>query len=253
MLKEIGRVEAIFRYPVKSMRGERLDVAHLGWHGIEGDRRLALQRMEDRGGFPWLTASKLPALVLFTPQCCDNPSSDHQSSKGAQGNLPSHVRTPEGGVLPIFSDKLAEEIGRRHGAPVQMMHMNHGVFDDATVSVIATETVDEIGRLSGVSSDVRRFRPNVLVRLARPAPFQEDEWVDAALIFGEGGHAPVVAVTKLDERCSMVNLDPDSATPNPEVLKAVVRVRDNNAGVYGTVVSIGRLEAGQRIFLRRAN
>jgi len=57
MPTEIGQVEAIFRYPVKSMRGEQLEVANLGWHGLEGDRRLAFRRMADRSGMPWLTAS----------------------------------------------------------------------------------------------------------------------------------------------------------------------------------------------------
>ena len=61
---EIGRVEAIFRYPVKSMAGERLEVANLGWHGLDGDRRLAFRRIDDRSGMPWLTASKLPDLLL---------------------------------------------------------------------------------------------------------------------------------------------------------------------------------------------
>ena len=41
---EIGQIEAIYRYPVKSMRGERVDAATLGWHGIDGDRRLAFRR-----------------------------------------------------------------------------------------------------------------------------------------------------------------------------------------------------------------
>ena len=49
---EIGQVEAIYRYPVKSMRGERLEAATLGWSGIEGDRRLAFRRVEDRSGNP---------------------------------------------------------------------------------------------------------------------------------------------------------------------------------------------------------
>jgi len=51
MVIEIGKVEAIFRYPVKSMGGEQFEVAELGWHGIEGDRRLAFRRMDDRSGF----------------------------------------------------------------------------------------------------------------------------------------------------------------------------------------------------------
>ena len=65
---EIGCIEAIFRYPVKSMRGESLGATVVGWHGLDGDRRLAFRRLDKRDGFPWLTASKLPDLILFTPQ-----------------------------------------------------------------------------------------------------------------------------------------------------------------------------------------
>ena len=59
---ELGQIEAIFRHPVKSMRGERLDVAPLGWHGVDGDRRLAFRRLDEGGGFPWLMASKIPEI-----------------------------------------------------------------------------------------------------------------------------------------------------------------------------------------------
>src|SRR5205807_5492588 len=110
MMIEIGHVEALFRYPVKSMGGERLEVAELGWHGLDGDRRLALRRIADRSGFPWLSAGKLPDLVLFAPH------REHD-----QGDLPTHIRTPDGLQMPVFSEELAREIGRRHGAPVQMM------------------------------------------------------------------------------------------------------------------------------------
>jgi uncharacterized protein YcbX len=238
---EIGHVEAIFRYPVKSMSGERLEVAKLGWHGLEGDRRLAFRRIDDRSGFPWLTAGKLPDLLLFAP---------HRREDGAPGDLPTHVRTPDGEELPIFGEDLATEVGRRHGAPVQMMQLKHGIFDEATISVIASDTVREIERLAGRSPDVRRFRPNVVVRLLRPVPFQEDEWLGGVLSFGEGDDAPAITVTMRDVRCSMVNFDPDSATPAPEVLKAVVRANQNTAGVYGTVTRIGRLAVGQTILLR---
>ena len=237
---ELGHVEAIFRYPVKSMRGERLDVATLGWQGIEGDRRLAFRKREDRGGFPWLTAGKLPELVLFAP---------HRREESTSGELPTHVRTPDGEDLPMFGDALAAEVGRRHGAPVQMMQLDHGIFDEASLSVIATDTVGEISRLAGQAPDVRRFRPNLLVRLLRQAPFQEDEWVGGVLAFGEGDDAPAITVTMRDIRCSMVNLDPDSAAPAPEVLKAVVRTHENTAGIYGTVTRTGRLAVGASIVL----
>ncbi len=243
MLIEIGNVEAIFRYPVKSMGGERLEVAELGWHGLDGDRRLAFRRVDDRSGFPWLSASTLPDLLLFAP---------HRREDGAPGDLPTHIRTPDGEEMPVFGDDLATEVARRHGAPVQMMQLDHGIFDEATISVIASDTVGEIGRLAGRAADVRRFRPNILVRLLRSVPFQEDEWVGGVLSFGEGDDAPAITVTMRDVRCSMVNFDPDSASPAPEVLKAVVRAHQNTAGVYGAVTRTGRLAVGQTILLRAA-
>lgn len=238
MLTEIGQIEALFRYPVKSMAGERLDAAELGWHGLEGDRRLAFRKVNDSTGFPFLTAGKLPDLLRFAP---------HREN-GA--DLPTHVRTPDGNLLPLFSDELAAEVGRRIGAPVQMMQFRNGIFDEGAVSVIALDTVDEITRLAGQNPDVRRFRPNVLVRLLRLAPFQEDEWVGGVLSFGEADDAPAISVTMRDIRCAMLNLDPDSAISAPEVMKTVVRLHQNTAGIYGTVTRIGRLAVGQSIFLR---
>jgi len=240
MATKIGEVEALFRYPVKSMSGEALEAAELGWHGLDGDRRLALRRIDDRSGFPWLTATKLPELILFAPV-----------RRAAEG-LPTHVRTPEGEELALFSQQLATEVGRRHGSPLEMTHLNRGIFDEASVSVITSTTVGGISELAGHRPDVRRFRPNILVSSLRSDPFEEDSWVEGLLSFGEGDQAAAIGITNRDERCSMVNFDPDSARAAPEVLKAVVRERDNKAGVYGTVIRRGRLAVGQPIFYRRA-
>jgi NADPH-dependent curcumin reductase CurA len=91
-----------------------------------------------------------------------------------------------------------------------------------------------------------------VVRLLRPVPFQEDEWVGGVLSFGAEDDAPAVTVMMRDERCSMVNLDPDSASPAPEVMKAIVRANQNYAGIYGAVTRIGRLAVGQTVFLSAA-
>jgi uncharacterized protein YcbX len=239
---EVGRIEAIFRYPVKSMRGEPLDSATMGWHGLEGDRRLAFRRLDERGGMPWLTASKLPDLIRFTPQGREDGNGEP---------LPTHVRTPEGEELPLFGEALAADVGRRLGAPVQMMHLRHGIFDETSISVIASGTVREIGRLAGRDADIRRFRPNIVVRSTRAIPFEEDEWVGGVLAFGEAEDAPTVAVTMRDIRCAMVNFDPDGGSPAPELLKTVVREHQNTAGVYGTVTRVGRLAVGQAVVLHR--
>jgi uncharacterized protein YcbX len=239
MASQIGQVEALFRYPVKSMGGEAVRTAELGWHGLDGDRRVGLRRIDDRSGFPWLTASKLPELILFTPV-----------RKTAEA-LPTHVRTPEGEELALFSPELDAELSRRHGSPLEMTHLNRGIFDEASVSLITTATVDRISDLVGHRADVRRFRPNILISCLRSDPFEEDAWVGGLLSFGEGDQAATIGITNRDERCSMVNYDPDSGRAAPEILKAVVRERDNKAGVYGTVIRRGNLAVGQPIFFGR--
>ncbi|MEL6401184.1 MAG: MOSC N-terminal beta barrel domain-containing protein [Cyanobacteria bacterium J06626_4] len=240
MTIKVGEVEALFRYPVKSMAGEALEAAELGWHGLEGDRRLAFRRLDDRHGFPWLTASKLPELILFTPV--------RRGADAAAGGLPTHVRTPGGEELALFGPELAAEVSRQHGSPVEMMHLNRGIFDEASISAITSATVSKIAELAGHPPDVRRFRPNILISSPPAIPFEEDAWVGGVLSFGKGDAAAAIAVTNWDERCSMVNFDPDSGLRTPEVLKAVVRERGNKAGVYGTVIRRGRLAVGQPLY-----
>ena len=241
---KIGEVEALYRYPVKSMAGESLEAADLGWHGLDGDRRLAIRRVDDRSGFPWLTASKLPELIVFAPQ---------RRGSATSGDLPTHVRTPDGQELAVFGQELAMEVGRRHGSPVEMMHLNRGIFDEASISIIASATVSEVARLAGQRPDVRRFRPNILIASMRSVAFEEDEWVGGTLWFGELGEGAAASITNRDERCSMVNFDPDSARPTPELLKAIVRVRDNKAGVYGACRRRGRVAVGQAVFFEPAS
>lgn len=99
-------------------------------------------------------------------------------------NHREHVRGP---VTPVFGEALAAE-GRCYRAPVQMMQLRHGIFDEATISGITSDTVREVGRLAERSADVRRFRPNIVVRSTRAVPFEEDEWVDDS---GDNTQLPV--------------------------------------------------------------
>jgi uncharacterized protein len=237
---ELARISAIFRYPVKSMAGESLNVARLGWHGIQGDRRFAFRRLTDKSAFPWLSASKLPHLLLYKPFGLDGSAAEP---------LPTHVRTPDGKEYELRSDELREEISRRYGSALELMNLRHGIFDEACISVISRGTVQRIERESGRAVDLRRFRPNILLETDRSEPFEEDRWLGRTLIFGEGNTGAAVRVTMKDERCVMVNFDPDTAERDSEVMKTVVRLNGNYAGVYGTVVRAGELRVGQPVTL----
>src|ERR1700738_917245 len=237
---ELGRISAIFRYPVKSMAGGLLDVAKLSWHGIEGDRRFASRRLADKSGFPWLTASKLPQLLLYKPFGRDGNTAEL---------LPTHVRTPDGKEYELRSDELREEVSKRYGSEVELMNLRHGISDEACISVISLGTVHCVERKSGRDVDLRRFRPNVVIETYGAEPFEEDRWVGRTLMFGEGNSGAAVRVTMRDERCVMVNFDPDTAERDSKVMKTVVRMNENYAGVYGAVVRAGELRVGQVVTL----
>jgi uncharacterized protein YcbX len=238
---EVGHLSAIFRYPIKSMAGERLDSAKIGWHGVEGDRRFAFRRLADRSGFPWLSASRLPELVLYQPV-------GHQCTTGEP--LPTHVRTPDGREYELADKALVEEIATRHRGDLELMHFKHGIFDDADISAIALATIRGIASRAGHRDDVRRFRPNLLIDTKADGPFEEDRWVGKVLEFGSDGTGPAVSITMQDLRCSMINFDPDTAKANAEFMKTVVRMNDNYAGVYGTVVRTGEIRVGQIVSLK---
>jgi uncharacterized protein YcbX len=238
---ELGHVSAIFRYPIKSMAGVRLDSARLGWHGLEGDRRLAFRRLADRGAFPWLTASRLPELLLYEPIGRRDTTGDP---------LPTHVRMPAGREYGLADEALLKEIATRHGADLELMQLGHGIFDEALVSAITMGTIGGVAREAGHDADARRFRPNLVIDTRSAQPFEEDRWVGKILEFGPEGTGPAVSVTLRDKRCVMMNLDPDTAKADAEVMKAVIRMNDNFAGVYGTVVRTGELRVGQAVSLR---
>jgi uncharacterized protein YcbX len=240
MMIPLGHVTELVRYPVKSMAGVATDSAFLGWHGLQGDRRFAFRRLNDISGFPWLTASRLPELLLYQPFGLD---------ENADEPVPTHVRTPEGLDLAIGSAELHNSVAERLGSPVELMKLKHGIFDEANVSVINLATISAIGREAGQDLDTRRFRANIVIASVATEPFLEDRWVGGRLIFGSNEDGPIVSVTMPDPRCVMINLDPDTAQQDPRIMKAAVRLNDNNAGVYGTVARAGQICVGQTVSL----
>lgn len=239
-MKLIGHVCELVRYPVKSMAGTTTQSAFLGWHGLDGDRRFAFQRFGDHSGFPWLTASRLPELFLYHRFGLDESTGEP---------LPTHFRTPAGAHPELHSAALESEIAERYGGRVELMQLKHGIFDDASVSVISRATITAICRAAGVELDARRFRANILLDTHDREPFDDDGCVGGRLVFGESEPRPVVSVTVRDARCMMINVDPDTGRQDERVLKVVVGLNANNAGVYGTVVQTGAIHVGQAVSL----
>ncbi len=240
MIVPIGHIHQLVRYPVKSMAGVATDSAFLGWHGLQGDRRFAFRRLNDQSDFPWLSASRLPQLLLYQPLGLD---------ENAEEPVPAQVCTPEGMIFPIGSAELQTSVSEKFGSPVELMKLRHGIFDEGTVSLIHLATMSAISREAGESLDVRRFRANIVIASDGTEPFVEDRWVGGRLIFDGNESGPMLTVTMRDLRCMMINLDPDTARQNPGLMKAVVQMNENHAGVYASVARTGRISMGQSVSL----
>jgi uncharacterized protein len=226
--RRVGRVTAVWRYPVKSMAAEALDAVHVSWHGLAGDRRWAFIRDgATRSSFPWLTIRERPEMGLYRPRFAEPDRPD------ASVTL---VRTPSGRELDVVAPELAAELGQG----VRVIKQNRGVFDTLPLSLISTQTLAGLGALLGAGLDARRFRPNLVVEAVDDALYPEDEWVGAELQIGDLR----MRVDKRDERCVMVNVDPDTTQRDPAILRAIARERKGCLGVYGSVVQPGRVAVG---------
>jgi uncharacterized protein YcbX len=240
MIRYIGHIHELVRYPVKSMAGIPTQSAYLGWHGLNGDRRFAFRRLNDNGGFPWLSASRLPELLMYQPLGLEDNAGEP---------TPTHIRTPEGLNLELESEELEKSISTQLGSAVELMKLKHGVFDEGSVSVINLATISALGRDLETNLDTRRFRANILIESDATEPFLEDGWIGGTLVFGDTEVGPTVSVTLRDLRCVMLNLDPDTSKSDPRIMKSVIRLNENNAGVYGTVTRTGQLSVGQSVSL----
>ena len=240
----VGRVAALWRYPVKSMAAEELDGAEVSWHGLAGDRRWAFIRDgQVRNGFPWLTIRERPELAHYRPRF---------AVPGRPNASTVLVRTPSGGELDVADPALAAELG----AGVRVIKQNRGVFDTMPLSLLTTQALAGLGRLAGAELAAGRFRPNILVDAsgvqapegdATGCGFPEDAWVGRVLRIG----GLRMRVDQRDQRCVMVTIDPVTLRRDPAILRAIARERDTRFGVYGSTVAPGQVAVGDRIELER--
>lgn len=229
----VGKVVALWRYPVKSMASEALSEAEVSWHGVAGDRRWAFVREGlERSGFPWLTIRERAEMWRYEPSFEDPERPDDSKTI---------VSTPSGERYDVIDPALAAELG--HGARV--IKQNRGVFDSSPLSLITTQTVAEVGGWLDLELPARRFRPNLLVEALDGEPFQEDAWIGSVLRVG----GVSVRLDRRDSRCVIVNTDPESGGRDPAVLRALAQRRESCAGVYGSTVEPGRVAVGDPVTL----
>ena len=258
----VGKVESLWRYPVKSMRGEEIKQSYLGFSGVYGDRLYAFHDTAAPVGFPFLTGREQEQMLLHQPRFRHpEQAAGPPNLAEAEGNEPGltpvyasaadltvEIQTPSGEVLaiddPALITKLSEGTETAH--VLSLLRSDRSFTDCRPVSVFSIQTAQQIGDEVGFALDKRRFRANVYADLTPMRGFTENTFVGRTLQIGKKA---VIAVTDRDPRCKMITLDPNTAEASPEVLR---RVRDNHegkAGIYGAVLVEGMVRPGDEIRL----
>ena len=260
-MSQVGLVESLWRYPVKSMRGEEIEEAFVGFSGVYGDRCYAFRDTAAPAGFPFLTARDQERMILYRPRFRNSelaklPPNLAEAEKLGPGvtaafsdfdGLAIDVETPDGRLIsiddPAFLTELCQGLDEKHG--VSLVRSHRSMTDCRPISIFSLQTKRRIEDETGVSFDKRRFRANIYADLGVDG-FLEEAWVGRKLQIGSKA---VVAVIAPDPRCKMITLDPDTAEATPQPLRVVAQRHGGNAGIYGAVLAEGVVRNGDPILL----
>ena len=258
----VGTVESLWRYPVKSMRGEELDELFAGYAGIYGDRLFAFESSASPRGFPFFTGREQRQMIRYraryrNPEKAAQPVNWSEAEKLGSGvnpipadasELMIDVETPDGKSFAIDDPALIDDLRLNiHGDhQLTLLRSDKAITDCRPLSIFSVQSARKLGDETGVAVDKRRFRANVYLDLTSSEGFGEDQFVGRSLRIGTN---VTVAVLQRDGRCMMITLDPDTAEKTPAVLKAVAQAHEGMAGVYGAILTEGMIRKGDPVEL----
>ena len=278
-----ARVVELWRYPVKSMLGERLDRAEIGEHGVVGDRSFAL--IDDETGkvcsakrydlwgdlFRFRSTLERPGLARVTypdgtQVSTDDPDIASKLSDVLGRKVHLSATAPDDAKIEEIWDKskgprrYGPTTGEHEGGPIIDVMASFAspgdFFDFAAIHVLTTNTVAELRRREpDTTFDVRRFRPNIVVEVDGSEGFLENDW--SVVRIGDLELNTLMPVP----RCVMTTLPQDELPKDSNVLRSTARHNMIEAGplgempcagIYCAVGSSGTISVGDDVRFERA-
>ena len=238
----VGTLESLWRYPVKSMRGEELDEVFVTFGGVMGDRLYSLTTDSGNPGFPWHTARDQESLLLYKPQYKQGsttfkPKNLDAAQSMAPGINPLYpeteafaieVETPEGETYRLDESFLTHIKALTDDQTLKLRFTQKSQYDCRPLSIFSTQLQDSLTEELSIEIDKRRFRANFYVNWSDDKPpLYENELIGKRLKVGDRLQ---ITVLERDPRCKMITLDPDTAEANSDIIKHIARTREGYAG-----------------------
>jgi uncharacterized protein YcbX len=232
----VGTVEALWRYPVKSMLGEQLTQAPVDARGVLGDRLYAVRDTDGKLGSGKNTRRfrRMDGLLDFSARY--------------ESDLVPLVTLPDGKTVRGDDEHVDWAIGNGIGKPGVTLVKEDVIphFDEEPIHLVTSASLRWLADLVPEAEvDARRVRPNLVLKVAsvgRP----EDSWVGRELHIGS--HL-VLDIVNLAERCVMVNYAQQELPHSADILRAVTDANDLTLGVHARVRMSGWVRVGDDAFL----
>lgn len=236
---EIGVINEITRYPVKSFTGEKIDQTHVMEYGLYGDRSHAFLDKTRPGKF--LTITQMKEMVTYSAKFVGEESFKEYPEVV--------VTTPSGKKFNWNENELLQEMERLSNRSVERvtyspLHVPLGPIEEDHLLLVTDASVNELRRIWGQSVDYRRFRPNLFISLYDKTPFLEDQWLGRTISIGN--HVKI-KVNRHCERCMIITVNPTNSEMNASLLKTIVKERKNRFGVLASVIQTGTIHKGDSV------
>lgn len=246
----LGTVQALWRFPVKSMRGQKLETAYIDGQGLIGDRAFALLDVEKDQIVSAKYLRRFPDIYQFRATFPDEPVAGEPLP-------PVQIELPGGGIVSGTQPDVDEVLSAALGRTVRLIRVGDKApvpyHDASPLSLLTESTLAHLRELRPESDfDVRRFRMNIIIDSDQPG-FVENDWVDELLKLGSD---LTLQVTRPNARCVMTTLAQDELPVDREIFATLVKYNrlemENSrpspcAGVYAQVKTAGVVKAGDAV------
>jgi len=207
-------VAELWRYPVKSLRGEQISETEITQLGIPHDREIVVLRQGVRRVATARTKFKL---------------------LGLQGSINSEGVTTINGH-PWDCPEVNALVTEACGEPVQLLQFTGPQRFDVLPLLVATD-----GAIAYMNVDRRRFRPNIII--GGVEGLTEREWETKNIRIGN----VVINAAQLRGRCVMTTYDPDTQVQDVSVLHRIVKELDGTFALDCSVVTPGHIKVGDSV------